>query len=307
MLFYYKTFDGEMKRLEQAEPGCWISCIAPEDEEIAGLIEQFDIEPDFFRAALDEEESSHVDSEENSTLIIVDLPVVENTGKSLVYSTKPLGVIITEKNVITICSEENSVLVEFSEGLVKGVQTNLKTRFVLYLMLRIAAKYLQYLKQIYRISDQVELELRRSMRNTELLQFMDIQKSLVYFSSSLKGNELTMEKIMRGRVIKLYEEDQDLLEDVLIEDKQAIDMSITQLNILSNSMDAFASMISNNLNMVMKVLASLTLIVSIPTVISGLYGMNVEGLPYPYFWVTIVIMAVCMFLAYLILKKKAML
>ena len=174
MLFYFKTSDGEMKRLEQAEPGCWISCIAPEDEEIAGLIEQFDIEPDFFRAALDEEESSHVDSEENSTLIIVDLPVVENTGKSLVYSTKPLGVIITEKNVITICSEENSVLVEFSEGLVKGVQTNLKTRFVLYLMLRIAAKYLQYLKQIYRISDQVELELRRSMRNTELLQFMDI-------------------------------------------------------------------------------------------------------------------------------------
>ena len=199
------------------------------------------------------------------------------------------------------------MLVEFSEGLVKGVQTNLKTRFVLYLMLRIAAKYLQYLKQIYRISDQVELELRRSMRNTELLQFMDIQKSLVYFSSSLKGNELTMEKIMRGRVIKLYEEDQDLLEDVLIEVKQAIDMSITQLNILSNSMDAFASMISNNLNMVMKVLASLTLIVSIPTVISGLYGMNVEGLPYPYFWVTIVIMAVCMFLAYLILKKKDML
>ena len=156
--------------------------------------------------------------------------------------------------------------------MLKGVMTNLKTHFVLHIMLRMATKYLQYLKQIDKISDHVERELRKSMKNQELIQLLDIEKSLVYFSSSLKADEVTLEKIMRGRYIKLYDEDQDLLEDVLIEIKQAIEMSSIYLNILSGTMDAFASVISNNLNIVMKVLASITLIISIPTVISGLYG-----------------------------------
>ena len=163
--------------------------------------------------------------------------------------------------------------------MLKGVMTNLKTHFVLHIMLRMATKYLQYLKQIDKISDHVERELRKSMKNQELIQLLDIEKSLVYFSSSLKADEVTLEKIMRGRYIKLYDEDQDLLEDVLIEIKQAIEMSSIYLNILSGTMDAFASVISNNLNIVMKVLASITLIISIPTVISGLYGMNVQNLP----------------------------
>ena len=171
-------------------------------------------------------------------------------------------------------------------------------------MLRIASRYLQYLKQIDRMTSQIERELRRSMKNSQLLQLMDIEKSLVYFSSSLKGNELTIEKIMRGRVVKLYEEDQDLLEDVLIEVKQAVDMSGIYLDILSSTMESFASLISNNLNMVMKVLASITLIISIPMVISGYYGMNVEGIPFTTFWFPIVISILCMAVTAVILKKK---
>ena len=307
MVTYYKTIEGFICPIEACEPGCWINCVAPSEDEIAGLIRDFSIEPDFFRAAMDEEESSHIDTEDGNTLIIIDIPVVERTGKEIAYVTTPLGIILTEKNVITVSTRENPILDEFAEGIVRGVQTNLKTHFILHLMLRIASRYLQYLKQIDRMTSQIERELRRSMKNSQLLQLMDIEKSLVYFSSSLKGNELTIEKIMRGRVVKLYEEDQDLLEDVLIEVKQAVDMSGIYLDILSSTMESFASLISNNLNMVMKVLASITLIISIPMVISGYYGMNVEGIPFTTFWFPIVISILCMAVTAVILKKKEML
>lgn len=307
MLSYYKTINGHISPIPACEPGCWIDCVAPNDDEINSLIENFGIEPDFFRAAMDEEESSHIDSEDNSTLVIIDVPMVEKQGKNITYTTTPLGIILTEKNVITVSTKESAVINEFSEDVVKGVQTNLKTRFILHLMLRIASKYLQYLKQIDKISNFVEKELRKSMKNAELIQLLDIEKSLVYFSSSLKGNEITIEKIMRGRVIKLYDEDQDLLEDVLIEVKQAIEMSNIYLNILSGTMDAFASVISNNLNIVMKVLASITLLISIPSVIAGLYGMNVTGLPLPNFWFPVSLSIISMGVAYFFLHKKNML
>ena len=306
MISYYKTINGKMTPISASEPGCWINCVEPEDAEIDRLIEEFEIEPEFIRSAMDEEESSHIDSEDNCTLVILDTPMVEKPGSNIVYTTTPLGIILTEKNVITLSTKENPILNEFSEGVVKGVQTNLKTRFVLQMMLRIASRFLQYLKQIDKITSQVERELRKSMRNRELIQLMDIQKSLVYFSSSLKANEITMEKIMRGRIIKLYEEDQDLFEDVLIEVKQAIEMSNIYLNILSGTMDAFASVISNNLNIVMKILASITLLISIPTVISGIYGMNVDNLPMPHFWFPVGLSVVCMGIAYIILRKKDM-
>ena len=305
---YYKTINARIAQIDEYEPGCWIHVVAPEEEEINSLIRDFNIEPEFLRASLDEEESSHIDSEDGTTLIIMDIPVVEKHDKNLRYTTMPIGVMITEKNVITVSLRENPLLSEFAEGVVRNVYTNLKTHFVLHIMLRMATKYLQYLKQIDRISDHVERELRKSMKNKELIQLLEIEKSLVYFSSSLKSDEVTLEKVMRGRFIKMYDEDQDLMEDVLIEIKQAIEMSSIYLNILSGTMDAFASVISNNLNIVMKVLASITLIISIPTVISGLYGMNVGGLPFAqYWWFPCVLSLVCMLLAGFILKKKNML
>ena len=175
-------------------------------------------------------------------------------------------------------------------------------------MLRMATKYLQYLKQIDKISNRIERNLRKSAKNKELNQLLDVEKSLVYFSASLKSDEITLEKIMRGRYIKLYEEDQDLLEDVLIEIKQAVDMTATYLNILNGTMDVFASIISNNLNVIMKIQASLTLLVSVPTVISGIYGMNIiGGLPFDkLWWFPLVLSAVLMFLVYIFLKRKDM-
>ena len=284
---YYKTVDGSMTRIGGCTKGCWINCVEPSDSEINGLISDFNIEPDFFRAAMDEEESSHIDHEGDNTLIIIDIPVVEKEGKNITYTTMPLGIIATEENVITVSIKDNSIVKEFAGGAVKNAETNLK--------------------QIEKISNYVETELRASMKNSELLQLLDIEKSLVYFSSSLKGNQITLEKIMRGRVIKLYEDDQDLLEDVLIEVKQAIEMTTIYLNILSGTMDAFASVISNNLNIVMKVLASITLLFSIPAVISGFYGMNVSNIPMASFWFPTLITAVCMLIGYFILRRKNML
>ena len=306
MMSYYKTINGRIAEIDQYEAGCWINCVAPEEHEINSLITDFHIEPDFLRASLDEEESSHIDSEDGNTLIIIDIPVVEKHEKNIMYTTMPLGIMITEKNVITVCLNENPLISEFAEGVMRNVHTNLKTHFILHLMLRMATKYLQYLKQIDKISDHVERELRKSMKNKELIQLLEIEKSLVYFSSSLKSNEVTLEKIMRGRFIKMYEEDQDLLEDVLVEIKQAIEMANIYLNILSGTMDAFASVISNNLNIVMKVLTVITIVMAIPNIIFSFYGMNVAGLPFPQWWFPTGLAIVACIIATIIFIKKDM-
>ncbi len=308
MVNYYKTVNGRIEQIKTYEPGCWVNCVAPEDDEINSLLDFFNIPPELLRSALDEEESAHIDREDDTTLIIIDVPVVEKILGNITYSTMPIGIMITDENVITVSLRENTILTEFAEGVVRNVVTNYKTHFVLHIMLRMATKYLQYLKQIDKISNRIERNLRRSAKNKELEQLLDVEKSLVYFSSSLKSDEITLEKIMRGRYIKLYEEDQDLLEDVLIEIKQAVDMTATYLNILNGTMDVFASIISNNLNVVMKIQASLTLLVSVPTVISGIYGMNIiGGLPFDsLWWFPIVISAVLMIIMYIILKRRDM-
>lgn len=308
MINYYKTINGRIEEIKEYEQGCWVNCVAPEDEEVQYLLDFCKIPPELLRSALDDEESSHIDSEDGTTLIIIDVPVVERIARRITYSTMPIGIMITDKNVITVSIKDNTILSEFSEGVVRNVRTDYKTHFVLHIMLKMATKYLQYLKQIDKISSRIERELRRSAKNKELHQLLDIEKSLVYFSSSLKSDELTLEKIMRGKYLKLYEEDQDLLEDVLIEIKQAVDMAAIHLNILTNTMDVFASIISNNLNVIMKIQASLTLLVSVPTVISGFYGMNIiGGLPLDrLWWFPVALSGVLMLVMYIILKKKDM-
>ena len=308
MVNYYKTINNRIEEIKEYEPGCWVNCVEPGDDEVQYLLDFFKIPPELLRSALDEEESSHIDSEDDTTLIIIDVPVVEKVSGGISYSTMPLGIMITPDNVITVSIKESTILTEFSEGVVKNVMTNYKTHFVLHIMLRMATKYLQYLKQIDKINNRIERELRRTAQNKDLHQLLDIEKSLVYFSSSLKADELTLEKIMRGRYIKLYDEDQDLLEDVLIEIKQAVDMAAIHLNILTGTMDVFASIISNNLNVIMKIQASLTLLVSVPTVISGFYGMNIlNGLPFDKtWWFPIILSGVLMLIMYIILRKKGM-
>ncbi|MBQ2797943.1 MAG: magnesium transporter CorA family protein [Ruminiclostridium sp.] len=307
MLKFYKTVNNSIVEIEQAEPGCWISAVSPTETEISTLQNDFNIERDFIRSALDEEESSRIESDDGKTLIVLDYPVAEKVSDEddvISYYTMPMSIILTECNVITVSLKENSIIDDFSKGVVKGIQTQYKTRFIFSLLLRTAGKYLQYLKQIDKLSGYAEAQLQKSMKNKELIQLLGLEKSLVYFSTSLKSTESVLEKILRGRVIKLYEEDQELLEDVLIEVKQAIEMSSIYSNILSGTRDAFASVISNNMNTVMKVLTVLTIIMEVPTIVFSFYGMNV-GLPMPYAWFPIALSTVlAVIVAILITKTK---
>ena len=283
MISYYKTIDGHMKQVEAYEKGCWINVCAPDENELMYLTERHDIPPEYLRSALDEEESSHLETEDGKTLIIVDTPYAEKVEESITYSTMPIGIMLTEQDLITVSLRDNPAVLEMVDGVVKNANTALRTQFVLHMLLRVATRFLQYLKQIDKRSNFTETELRKSMRNKELIQLLELEKSLVYFQTSLKSNEITLEKMMRSRSIKLYEEAQDLLEDVLIEIKQAIEMTNIYLSILSGTMDAFASVISNNLNIVMKMLTSITIVMAIPTMIFSFYGMNIGetagGLP----------------------------
>lgn len=296
MVKYYRNIESRICEIENRENGCWISVINPTETEISDLEEELNVDRDYIRAALDEEEPSRIESDDGVTLIVVDYPIAEQDNdpdKTLLYSTTPMSIIITDSNVITVSAKENVVIDEISKGVVKGIHTNLKTRFVFTILLRIAARYLQYLKQIDKISNYVEGKMYLSMKNKGLVQLLGLEKSLVYFSTSLKANEAVLEKLMRGRYLKLYEEDQDLLDDVIIEVKQAIEMTNIYSNILSGTMDTFASIISNNLNIVMKRMTTLTIIMAMPTIVFSFYGMNLNenagGLPLANVWFPIVL------------------
>lgn len=310
MISFYKTISSRLQNIDSYEAGCWINCISPTEEEKQTIINKFHVEPEFLKAALDEEESSHVDIEGNNALLIIDIPVVKKQEVNLTYSTMPIAIIITSQNVLTISLKDNPIIGEFEEGIVKDMDTNFCTQFIFRMILRITTKYLQYLKQIDKISNRIQQQLKVTMKNKDLIQLLEIKKSLVYFSSSLKSNEITITKIMRGRLIKLCEEDKDLLEDLLIEVRQAIDMSNIYLNVISSTMEAFSSLISNNLNIIMKILASITLIMSFPNIISGFYGMNINESKIPFdtiWWFPIALSFVLMVIAWIILKKKDML
>ncbi len=285
MLCFYKTINNAIVRVDTITEGCWVNAVSPTAEEINFLTNELNVDRDFVNAALDEEESSRIEIEDDQTLIIIDTPLAITEGNNtLVYTTMPIGIIVTQTNVVTVCLNETSAITDIANGFVKNIQTGMKTRFLLTLLLRIAQSFLIRLKHINKMSSHFENLLHKSMKNKELIQLLGLEKSLVYFSTSLKANEITLEKILRGRVIKLYEEDQELLEDVLIEFKQAIEMSNIYSSILSGTMDAFASIISNNLNIVMKLLTIITTLMAIPTMVFSYYGMNVSFGFIPEWW-----------------------
>ena len=276
MIQYYKTVDGRLSEQNCASPGVWIHLNNPTKNEIAEVCNSTGALADLISAALDEEEASRIEREDEQTLILVDIPVVEPEGTSFVYNTLPLGIVLLDDKVITVCLEDTTIVEDFMENRIKGFDTCKKTRFVFQLLFRTSTKFLQYLRQIDKASTQVESALHKSLKNRELIQMLKLEKSLVFFSTSLKGNEVVLEKMLKTSFIKRYPEDEDLLDDVIIENKQAIEMAAIYRDILSGTMDAFASVISNNLNIVMKLLTSITIIMAVPTMVSSLWGMNLD-------------------------------
>lgn len=269
-----------MRELPKIEPGAWIHLGDPSGTEIDAVSAELGIDAELLRAPLDEEESARIDYEDGVNTIIVDIPHIVPTNDGFSYETIPLGVFLTPENIITVCLEETALAEDFWSNRVRDFDTAKKTRFLLQLLYRNATKYLRYLRMIDKASDRLENRLHKSMRNRELIQMLRLSKSLVYFSTSLKANEVILEKIMRSHNILKYEEDSDLLEDVIIENKQAIEMAGIYMEILSGTMDAFASLVSNNLNIVTKFLASMTIVMAIPSIFSGFWGMNFASMPF---------------------------
>ncbi len=282
MIRRYITENGQLLPIEESCKGCWVSVTAPTKEEIALLSEEFSLESEAFSAALDMEERSRLEVEENYTLILVNVPYNSVQADRELYDTMPLSIILAKDMVITVSSQETPVLRPFSDQKVRGFNTGMRSRFVFQILYHVASLYLIYLRNIDHRSDEIEKTLHRSTKNKELLELLKLEKSLLYFSTSLRANEMVLEKLLRTEAVKKYPEDEDLLEDVIIENKQAIEMANIYSGILNELMNAFSSVISNNLNGVMKLLAIITIAMSVPTMIFSAYGMNVSAAGMPF-------------------------
>ena len=268
-----------LEEIKEFKRGSWIDLVAPSETEIKKVCESVNIQEDFIRDALDFEEKARIDKEEddNTILFVVDVPIVEKNEENDVYTTMPLGMIVVRDDYfITVSLRKNKIIEDFEKRKIKDFQTYKKSKLIFQILYLNSSYYLNYLKLINKETEIAEYILKKSMKNKELLKLLSLEKSLVYFTTSLKSNELVMEKTMRGKIIKLYEDDEDILEDAITENKQAIEMSKIYSDILNGTMDAYASIISNNLNGVMKFLTSITIVLAIPTMISSFWGMNVN-------------------------------
>ena len=311
MLKIFAAEDNRIDELDRIQPGSWVALTNPSQDELDRVKAVTKIDMDALKAALDEEERSRIEAEDEYQMVIADIPVIEEDEDTVSYFTIPMSVIITENYVVTVCLRETPILTSFMHGRVKNFYTRMKTRFIFQILYRNASLFLQYLRSIERRSEIIEKKLGENATNDEIIQLLELEKSLLYFTTSLKSNEIVLEKLLKTDAIKKYPEDTDLLEDVIIENKQAIEMAGIYTGILSDTRDAFASVSSNNLNNVMRFLAVVTIVMSIPTMIFSAYGMNLnqKGMPFadsP--WGFAIIIGLCivvsMAIALLFSKKK---
>ena len=278
MLTIYKTStDHGMQVLDKFANGAWINVVDPTPQETAQLVE-WGVHPDLINYSLDFDEMARMerDEDEDYVFILLRVPHFQGEGSDVPYITVPVGMVIKSNLVVTIGRFDSNIFQTLRNGKYRLLRTAKRYRFALYLFLETAAHYLTNLREINKITAAVEDQLQKSTRNREVMELLKYQKSLTYFATALRSNEVMMERLQKTRMFNQYEEDQDLLEDVLTENQQAIQMVNIATDILSGMMDAFASINSNNLNGVMKALAALTIIINIPTIVSSFFGMNVE-------------------------------
>lgn len=313
MLSIYNTDlkTNKFEKIKEFRPGSWINLVNPTAEEIETVCSNLKIEDEFIKYPLDYEEQARIDIEDDMTLFVIDVPIIEESKEGKTYSTMPLGLIVVrDEFFISVSLKKNRIIEAFEKGRVKEMYTYKKTRFLIQILYLNASYYLNDLKRINKEAENTVNGLKKSMKNQDLIQLLNLENSLVYITTSLKANELVMEKTARGKVLKSYEEDDEILEDAIVENRQAIEMSKIYSEVLNGTMDAYASIISNNLNVVMKFLASITIVLSLPTLIASIWGMNVP-LPFatnPYgFSIVCGISVLVSVIAFVWLKKKDML
>lgn len=257
----------------------WIALTDPNDDELHTISSEFNLPMEVCRAALDLDERSRIEIEENYTMLLINIPTREETSERELYTTIPLAMILVEDHIITVCQTDTHILRGFANGKERDFHPGKRSRFVFQILYATARRYLLYLRLIERKIDAAEEEFSKNQKNRELMELMKLQKSLVYFSTGLRSNESIHEKLCRTDVIERYEEDNDILEDIIVENRQAIEMAKINSEILTNMSNTFASVISNNLNVAMKILAIITAVMAFPTMLFSAYGMNVSDIP----------------------------
>lgn len=307
--------NGKLLKLKKNRlyPGSWINVINPGNEELEKLANWIDWDVDALKSSLDIDERSRIEHDDKNFMVIVNLPLLDDDGQ---FDTLPCSMIFTPKNFVTLCSRENRILGAFTKATASTFDTKNRAGLMLGILYKSTQFYLRYLKIINRKTESIEYNLRNTTNNKELFQLMEIQKSLVYFTTALRDNQLVLQRLLRmvrvksiNTVVAFSEDDIDFLEDIMIENKQAIEMVDMHRTILESMMDGFASVINNNVNQVMKFLAAITIILSIPTMLASFWGMNL-GLPLMAskygFWYVVAISAVLTILTILFFRKKKM-
>ncbi len=308
MLNIYMTENGILNEVNELQPGVWVKLTTPDAEENQQIVDHYNIDYSDLVAALDDEESSRIEFEDDYTLILVDIPITEIRNDEEYYTTIPLGIILTEDAVITICREEVEIFEKNLRFKMRNFSTRKKMRFVYHILYSIARLYLYDLRNIDKARTDIEERAGEDTSHDDIVSLHELETSLVYFATSLRANNMVITRLMRANK---FPEDEELIEDTIIENNQAIEMATIYRNIIDSTRELISAVMDNRLNNVMKYLTSITLVMAIPTVISGIYGMNLKWLPfagtvYGFAIVCAITVLICV-VTMLILKKKKML
>ena len=311
MVKYYKTDDRQIHEEEKIQNGVWIQMVNPSVAEGQMIADALNVDIEDVLAALDEEESSRIELQDGYTLILVDIPSIEIRHDKESYTTIPLGIILTSDEIITICTEDTTVLQAFLNSRVKEFSTEKKLRFVYQILYRVSVLYQSDLRIIDKMRTEIEERVGDDTEEEDLVALHELESTLVYFATSLRANGNVLDRLTRYKRLEQYPEDKELLGDVIVENKQAIEMTSIYRDIINGTRELMSSVIDNRLNNVMKYLTSITIVMAIPTVISGMYGMNVDGNGMPFAnsvagfgIVCLITLLVCIITMFVLRKKK---
>lgn len=313
MIKYFKTDNQRIHEEERIEDGVWVQMIQPTVKECEEIADILNVDIEDIQAALDEEESSRIELQDGYTLILVDIPTIEIRHEKQMYTTIPLGIILTQDIIVTVCTDDTLVLQNFVSNRVKEFSTKKKLRFVYQILYRTAANYQMNLRVIDKKRTEIEERIGEHTEDVDLIDLHELESTLVYFATSLRANGVVLDRLTRYKRLEQYQEDKELLGDVIVENQQAIEMTSIYRDIINGTRELMSSVIDNRLNNVMKYLTSITIVMAIPTVISGIYGMNVNekwmpfaNIPHGFLIICVITLLICM-ITMLFLRKKKML
>lgn len=311
MVKYYRTDNQIIEEQDKVDDGVWVQMINPTVSESKEIEELLNVDIEDIQAALDEEESSRIELQDGYTLILVDIPTTEIRHEKQSYTTIPLGIILTQDVIVTICTEDTLVLQNFMRGRVREFSTKKKLRFVYQILYRTASMYQSNLRTIDKKRTEIEERVGKDTEDVDLIDLHELESTLVYFATSLRANGVVLDRLTRYKRLEQYPEDKELLDDVIVENRQAIEMTSIYRDIINGTRELLSSVIDNRLNNVMKYLTSITIVMAIPTVISGIYGMNVNekwmpfsNTPHGFLLICVVTLLICLITLWILKRKK---